>query len=131
MASADDWRREYNFLAPEEIGTVFIADTSDGDNRSEPVRGYRREDLYFDFERNRPLTVRELSPQLSNAILDSYGFDPYSEDAFLDSETLLTEDGDEFLRIGYRDDAVYFGLNGSELPRRPDYLDAEKPRWRS
>jgi len=131
MASVDDWRSEYSFLEPEEIGTVFIVDTSVAENRSEPVRGYEREDLYFDFERNRPLTVRELSPELSLAILDSYGFDPYSEDPFLDSDALLTEDGDEFLRTGYRDDALYLGLNGSELPRQPDYVEVEEPRWRS
>lgn len=129
MASAQDWRREYNFLEPEDIGTAFLADTSE--DASEDVTGYRREDLYFDFERKRPLTVRELSPQLSNSILDSYGFDPYSDDYFLDAEALLTEDGDEFLRIGRRDDAVYFSVGDSELPRRPDYVEVEEPRWRA
>ena len=129
MASADEWRREYDFLEPGDVTSVFIADTStEGDTEG---RGGRKEKLYFEFDRHRPITVRELSPELSNAILDNYGIDPYSEDYFLKSETLLTEDGDEFLRIGYRDDAVYLGLNGSELPRRPDYLEAKIPRWRS
>lgn len=130
MASVDEWRREYNFLEPDDIETVFLADTSE-EEHSEPVRGYQREDLYFDFDRRRPLTVRELSPELSISILDNYDFDPYSNDAFLDSEALLTEDGDEFLRIGYHDDAVYFGIDDAELPNRPDYIEAEQPRWRS
>lgn len=128
MASADEWRREYNFLNPEDIGSVFLADTSiSGDDR----RGGRKEELYFDFDRNRPLNIRELSPELSVSILDSYGFDPYSEDYFLNSEALLSEDGDEFLRVGYHDDAVYFGIGDAQLPDQPDYIQHEEPRWRN
>lgn len=128
MASVDEWRREYNFLEPEDIGVAFVADT--GIDDSEPGRGHK-EDLYFEFDRKRPVTVRELSPELSTSILDSYGFDPYSDDYFLKSEALLTEEGDEFLRIGYRDDAIYFEIGESSLPEQPEYLGSEEPRWRS
>lgn len=124
------WSQEHSFLEPEDIGEVFIADTGSG-NQTGPVRGYSREEMYFEFPMRRSLTVRELSPDLSTSILEHYGFDPYSEDPFLDSEVLSDETGDEFLRIGYRDDAVYFGLDDSSLPVEPEYIDSETPRWRS
>lgn len=129
MASVDEWRREYNFLEPEDIGIAFLADT--GEDDSEWGRSRRRDELYFDFDRERPINVRELSPELSISILDNYGFDPYSNDYSLKSEALLAADGDEFLRVGYSDDAVYLGIGDAELPTQPDYLEAEKPRWRS
>lgn len=129
MASSDEWRREYSFLEPEDIGSAFVSDTSITEDTGE-ARGCR-EDLYFEFDRTRPVTVRELSPALSTSILDSYGFDPYSNDYFLKSEALLTEDGDEFLRIGYQDNAVYFEIGDSSLPEQPEYLEAEEPRWRA
>ncbi len=124
------WREEYSFLDEEEIGDVFVAPDIEEAGK-EPVSGYRREDLYFDFDLKRPLTVRELSPELSNRILERYGFDPYSEDVMHDSEILGTGDGDEFLRVGDRDQAVYFQIGDSPLPREPEYLQRERPRWRS
>lgn len=124
------WSREYNFLEPDDVGKAFRVKPG-SEEMDEPVRGYDREDFYFDFPMRRKLTVRELSPELSTSILENYGFDPYSDDPFLDSEVLRTQDGDEFLRVGYRDDSVYFSLNGDSLPFDREYVEEEMPRWRS
>ncbi|WEL23188.1 hypothetical protein [Candidatus Nanohalovita haloferacivicina] len=124
------WSQEYSFLEPEDIDRAFIADT-EVEGQSGPVHGFDREDIYFEFSMRRPLTVRELSPDLSTSILENYGFDPYSEDPFLDSEVVRTQEGEEFLRVGYRDNAVYFSVSGSSMPFEREYLDEESPRWRA
>lgn len=125
-----NWSQEYSFLDPEDIERAFQVEPESAEMDG-PTRGYNREDFYFEFPMRRRLTVRELSPDLSTSILENYGFDPYSDDPFLDSEVLRTHDGDEFLRIGYRDDSVYFSLNGASLPFEREYVEEESPRWRA
>lgn len=125
-----DWRQEYSFLEPEDVDMVFRSEPGPEDQKG-PVFGYDREDIYFEFPMRRSITVRELSPDLSTSILDHYGFDPYSRDPFLDAEVLISQEGDEFLRIGYRDEAVYLSLENASMPFDREYLEEERPRWRA
>lgn len=120
----------HSFLEKEDISAVHIVDIDEALTRT-PVRGCRKEDVFFDFSHYRSLKRAELSSDLSTAILDSYGIDPYSERSGIESRMVATQNRDQFLRIANRDYAVYLSINEAELPREPSYIETYEPRWRS
>ncbi|QKQ98496.1 hypothetical protein GKQ38_03145 [Candidatus Nanohaloarchaea archaeon] len=132
MADAGEsgWNKTHSFLDKDEVSLVHLTDIDEARTQL-PARGFRKEDLFFDFSGYRPLERAELSPDLSTSILDSYGMDPYEESPRTESKMLVTVDGDQFLRVADGDYSVYFSIDGAELPREPSYLETYEPWWRS